>query len=157
MAKRPCVNVRLPDANVWIARRWARGEVEGRDKYPFGHVSTATRPPRHKFRGFNRDPWLPVSGDHKLLLLAAMPRHHWICLFFLLFLSDSLLVRESRVIVIGSKEIEMIEIGSKFLYRLRLKKKKRVLEEFARSSDRPDELEKFRKWREMVDENNILE
>lgn len=66
-------------------------------------------------------------------------------------------MRESRVIVIGSKEIEMIEIGSKFLYRLRLKKKKRVLEEFARSSDRPDELEKFRKWREMVDENNILE
>lgn len=153
MAKRPCVNVRLPDANVWIARRWARGEGEGRDKDPFGHVSTATRPPRHKFRGFNRDPWLPVSGDHKLLL-AAIPRHHY--LFFLLFLSDSLLVRESRVIVIGSKEIEMIEIGSKFLYRLRLKKK-RVLEEFARSSDRSDELEKFRKWREMVDENNILE
>lgn len=61
------------------------------------------------------------------------------------------------MIVIGSKEIEMIEIGSKFLYRLRLKKKKRVLEEFARSSDRSDELEKFRKWREMVDENNILE
>lgn len=51
----------------------------------------------------------------------------------------------------------MIEIDSKFLYRLRLKKKKRVLEEFARSSDRLDELEKFRKWREMVDENNILE
>lgn len=50
----------------------------------------------------------------------------------------------------------MIEIDSKFLYRLRLKKK-RVLEEFVRSSDRPDELEKFRKWREMVDENNILE
>lgn len=39
-----------------------RGEGRERDKYPFGHVSTATRPPRHKFRGFNRDPWLPVSG-----------------------------------------------------------------------------------------------
>lgn len=58
----------------------------GRDKYPFGHVSTATRPPRHKFRGFNRDPWLPVSGDHKLL--AAMPRHHWIiCFSFIRFFS----------------------------------------------------------------------
>ena len=43
----------------------ARGN-EGQNKYSYrdhraAHVSQSTRPLRHKFRGFNKDSWLPLA------------------------------------------------------------------------------------------------